>query len=57
MVLETKHTIIAYRCPHCGTGVMSAVGMSFLIRDDIFFCLRFLPMPWLCAAFMELRPG
>ena len=25
MVLESKQTTVAYRCPHCGSGVMSAV--------------------------------
>ncbi len=25
MILETKQTTVAFRCPHCGTGVMSAV--------------------------------
>jgi len=33
MVLETKQTIVAYRCPHCGTGVLSAVGMFSLSAD------------------------
>ncbi|MBQ8345856.1 MAG: hypothetical protein IJY42_06310 [Clostridia bacterium] len=27
MVLQPKQTTIAYRCPHCGAGVMSAVGL------------------------------
>ena len=27
MVLEPKQTTVAYRCPHCGAGVMSAVGL------------------------------
>ena len=27
MVLQPKHTTVAYRCPHCGAGVMSAVGL------------------------------
>ena len=27
MVLESKQTTLAYRCPHCGTGVMSAVSL------------------------------
>ena len=27
MVLESKQTTVAYRCPHCGAGVMSAVGL------------------------------
>ena len=35
MVLETKQTIVAYRCPHCGAGVMSAVGMFSLSADMI----------------------
>ena len=30
MVLESKQTTIAYRCPHCGTGVMSAVSLFAL---------------------------
>ena len=30
MVLETKQTTLAYRCPHCGSGVMSAVSMFAL---------------------------
>lgn len=30
MVLESKQTTIAYRCPHCGSGVMSAVSMFSL---------------------------
>lgn len=27
MVLENKQTTVAYRCPHCGAGVLSAVGL------------------------------
>ena len=30
MVLESKQTTIAYRCPSCGTGVMSAVSLFAL---------------------------
>ena len=30
MVLEPKQTTVAYRCPHCGAGVMSAVGLFSL---------------------------
>ena len=30
MVLESKQTTIAYRCPHCGSGVMSAVSLFHL---------------------------
>lgn len=30
MVLDTKQTTIAYRCPHCGAGVMSAVSLFTL---------------------------
>jgi ribosomal protein S27AE len=30
MVLESKQTTLAYRCPHCGAGVMSAVSMFHL---------------------------
>ena len=31
MVLETKQTTVAYRCPHCGNGVISAVN-PFLLK-------------------------
>ena len=34
MVLQPKHTTVAYRCPHCGAGVMSAVG-SFALSADM----------------------
>ncbi len=30
MVLEPKQTTLAYRCPHCGSGVMSAVSLFHL---------------------------
>ena len=33
MVLENKQTTVAYRCPHCGAGVMSAVGIFKLSAD------------------------
>ncbi len=35
MVLDPKTTTLAYRCPHCGTGVISAVGMFSLAADMI----------------------
>ena len=35
MVLENKQTTIAYRCPHCGAGVMSAVDIFSLSADMI----------------------
>ncbi len=35
MVLQTKQTTIAYRCPHCGEGVVSAVGMFSLSADMV----------------------
>lgn len=35
MVLETKQTTVAYRCPHCGTGVMSAVSPFLLGRSMV----------------------
>lgn len=35
MVLNTKHTTVAYRCPHCGAGVMSAVGLFNLSADMV----------------------
>ncbi|MBQ9131213.1 MAG: hypothetical protein IJX62_01905 [Clostridia bacterium] len=33
MVLEPKQTTVAYRCPHCGAGIMSAVGLFALSAD------------------------
>ena len=30
MVLDSKQTTLAYRCPHCGAGVMSAVSLFHL---------------------------
>ena len=35
MVLENKHSTVAYRCPCCGAGVMSAVGFFNLSADMI----------------------
>ena len=35
MVISPKQTTIAYRCPVCGTGVISAVGMFSLSADMI----------------------
>ncbi|MBE6546814.1 MAG: hypothetical protein E7668_05190 [Ruminococcaceae bacterium] len=35
MILEAKQTTVAYRCPHCGTGVMSAVGIFNLSADMV----------------------
>ncbi len=35
MVLETKQTTVAYRCPHCGTGVMSVVNPFLLGRSMV----------------------
>lgn len=34
MVLQAKQTTIAYRCPHCGTGVMSAVN-PFVLKGSM----------------------
>ncbi len=34
MVLEPKNTTVAYRCPHCGSGVLSAVS-PFAIGADM----------------------
>ena len=34
MILETKQTTVAYRCPHCGSGVMSAVN-PFLLKGSM----------------------
>lgn len=33
MVLESQNTTVAYRCPHCGAGVMSLVNMFSLHAD------------------------
>lgn len=33
MVIEPKQTTLAYRCPHCGAGIMSAVGIFALGGD------------------------
>lgn len=35
MVLDSKQTTVAYRCPHCGAGIMSAVGLFALTADMI----------------------
>ncbi len=35
MVLENKQTTVAYRCPHCGAGVMSLVGIFNLTADMV----------------------
>ena len=35
MIIEPQKTTVAYRCPVCGTGVISAVGMFSLSADMI----------------------
>ena len=35
MVLETKKATVAYRCPHCGCGVISVVDIFSLSADMI----------------------
>lgn len=35
MILDAKQTTVAYRCPHCGAGVMSVVGVFALSGDMI----------------------
>ena len=35
MILDSKETTVAYRCPHCGAGVMSVVGIFSLTGDMI----------------------
>ncbi|MBR6513466.1 MAG: hypothetical protein IKT46_01400 [Clostridia bacterium] len=35
MILDSKETTVAYRCPHCGAGVMSVVGIFALSGDMI----------------------
>lgn len=35
MILESKETTVAYRCPDCGVGIMSIVGLFALSADMI----------------------
>lgn len=35
MVIDSKQTTVAYRCPECGAGVMSVVGLFSLSADMI----------------------
>ena len=35
MILDPQKTTIAYRCPSCGGGVISAVGMFYLGADMV----------------------
>ena len=35
MVIDSKHTTVAYRCPECGSGVISLVGLFSLSADMI----------------------
>lgn len=35
MVITPKQTTLAYRCPHCGTAVISGVGMFSLTADRV----------------------
>lgn len=35
MVLDSKQTTVAYRCPRCGAGVLSAVGFFTLAASDM----------------------
>ncbi|MBP3376873.1 MAG: hypothetical protein J6L83_08930 [Clostridia bacterium] len=35
MVIDSKHTTVAYRCPECGAGVTSVVGLFSLSADMI----------------------
>lgn len=35
MILDSKQTTVAYRCPACGSGVMSAVGLFALSADRL----------------------
>lgn len=35
MVLDSKQTTVAYRCPHCGAGVLSAVNVFSLSADMV----------------------
>ncbi len=50
MVLETKQTTLAYRCPHCGNGVISAVN-PFLLKGAM------LRLKCDCGkSFLEIQP-
>ena len=50
MVLETKQTTVAYRCPHCGNGVISAVN-PFLLKGAM------LRLKCECKkSFLEIQP-
>ena len=50
MVLETKQTTLAYRCPHCGNGVISAVN-PFLLKGSM------LRLKCDCGeSFLEIQP-
>ena len=35
MLLNEKRTTVAYRCPHCGSGILSAVGLFNLSADMV----------------------
>ena len=35
MILEPRSTTVAYRCPSCGSGIMSAVGVFNLSADRV----------------------
>ena len=35
MILEQTKTTVAYRCPHCGAGIMSPVGVFKLNADRL----------------------
>lgn len=35
MILDAKQTTVAYRCPHCGSGVTSIVGVFSLTADMV----------------------
>ena len=35
MILESKQTTVAYRCPHCGAGVLSVMGLFSLASDMV----------------------
>ena len=51
MVLQTKQTTVAYRCPHCGAGVMSAVN-PFVLKGSM------LRLKCECGeSFMEISPA
>ena len=43
MIIDVKNASVAYRCPHCGDGVVSVVGI-FSLSGDMFKIKCFPPI-------------